>query len=57
MSVLLRGTTRTPSVVVRESGRSSIPETPAMKWMSRGVLDPPRARIGVKFRLACWNRS
>ena len=26
------------------SGRSSIPETPAMKWIGRGVLDPPHAR-------------
>jgi len=32
------------TVIVRESGRSSIPETPAMKWIDRGVLDPPHAR-------------
>ena len=32
------------TVIVRESGRSSIPGTPAKKWIGRGVLDPPHAR-------------
>jgi hypothetical protein len=32
------------TVIVRESGRSSIPETSVMESISRGVLDPPHAR-------------
>jgi hypothetical protein len=33
-----------PVVIVREGGRSSIPETPAMESRSRGVLEAPHAR-------------
>jgi len=32
------------AVIVREGGRSSIPETPVMESRSRGVLDTPHAR-------------
>src|SRR5215213_8242556 len=31
-------------VIVREGGRSSIPETAVMESIGRGVLDPPHAR-------------
>jgi hypothetical protein len=34
-----------PAVIVRESGRSSIPETSAMKWIGRGVLDTPQEPV------------
>jgi len=65
MCVLARDTAARSTVIVRESGRSSIPETLAMKWIGRGVLDPPHARgmtavIGrERDRLfACyWNRQ
>jgi hypothetical protein len=40
MSVVARDGTTSSIVIVRESGRSSIQETPAMKWIGRGVLDP-----------------
>jgi len=40
MSVIARDDTTSSIVIVRESGRSSIQETPAMKWIGRGVLDP-----------------
>jgi hypothetical protein len=33
-----------PAVIVRESGRSSIPETLMIESKSRGVLDTPHAR-------------
>src|SRR5450756_54764 len=33
-----------PAVVVRESGRSSIPETAVIESTSRGVLDTPPSR-------------
>jgi hypothetical protein len=36
------------AVIVREGGRSSIPETPMIEPISRGVLDHPLSRIGVK---------
>src|SRR5436305_9368529 len=32
------------AVIVREGGRSSIPETSVMDSISHGVLDPPHAR-------------
>jgi hypothetical protein len=35
---------RIPAVIVRECGRSSIPETPAIEPRGRGVLDTPHAR-------------
>ena len=35
-------------VIAREGGRSSIPETAVIESISRGVLDPPPSRIGVK---------
>ena len=44
MSVIARGDTAPSTVIVRESGRSSIPETPAKKWIGRSVLGPPHAR-------------
>ena len=34
----------TLTVIVREGGRSSIPETSAIESRSRGVLDPPHSR-------------
>ena len=33
-----------PVVIVREGGRSSIPETAMIEPIGRGVLDPPPAR-------------
>src|SRR5258708_40199605 len=33
-----------PTVIVREGGRSSIPETLVIETRSRGVLDPPHVR-------------
>jgi len=47
----LRGRRTFSIVVVRESGRSRIPETSAIESMGRGVLDTPHARIGVKMFL------
>ena len=35
-------------VIVREGGRSSIPETPVIESISRGVLDPPEPVIGLE---------
>jgi len=32
------------SVIVREGGRSSIPETPLIETIGRGVLDAPPSR-------------
>jgi hypothetical protein len=34
-----------PAVIVRESGRSSIPEKVVMESKSRGVLDHPLSRV------------
>ena len=39
MSAVLRDRAAPSDVIVRESGRSSIPETSAMKWIGRGGLD------------------
>jgi len=44
MSVIAWDAAAPSTVIVRESGRSSIPETSAMKWIDRGVLDTPHAR-------------
>jgi hypothetical protein len=33
------------AVIVREGGRSSIPETAVIESISRGVLDHPPARV------------
>ena len=39
MFVVARSGAALSAVIVRESGRSSIPEALVMEWMSRGVLD------------------
>jgi len=41
-------------VIVREGGRSSIPETSMIEPISRGVLDPPHARGMTAVVVVLW---
>ena len=44
MSEIARDGAAFSTVIVRESGRSSIPETSAAETIRRGVMDAPHAR-------------